>query len=424
MAAKTQEIAKYCKLIMVTAENNNKYYEMKEVNGQLQVTYGRVELTAVSKNYSMYEWDRLYRNKTGKGYKDVTHLVSVEVEDTPVVATIIKKNDGLDGIKDKVVKDFLTRMKSYTDTLVSKTYSVKADSVCKAQVDEAQSIIDKLVDLDPAKKAKQVNALLLDLYMTIPRYMSHTTNHLLPAIEKVYSATLLQEQDNLDAMASQVHMIEKAKLKAKKEASKKKVVTKEPAKKTLLDTLGITMEEGKVTKDIKYLVDQVGKASGYRSSNVKIKGLLTIDQPSRNDIFNTWMKTQKDKSTRYLIHGTRCTSVIPIIETGLQIRPAGNFQFSGKAYGNGNYFSEVVDKSLGYAGYDTDKVLLVYEEHTGKPFVYSGWYRGNSFDLSYKELSKRGFDSTHVSAGNGLLNSEIIAYKEEQCTLRHIIWLT
>ena len=64
MAAKTQEIAKYCKLIMVTAENNNKYYEMKEVNGQLQVTYGRVELTAVSKNYSMYEWDRLYRNKT------------------------------------------------------------------------------------------------------------------------------------------------------------------------------------------------------------------------------------------------------------------------------------------------------------------------------------------------------------------------
>ena len=135
------------------------------------------------------------------------------------------------------------------------------------------------------------------------------------------------------------------------------------------------------------------------------------------------MKKQKNKETRYLIHGTRCTSVIPIIEQGLKIRPSGNFQFSGKAYGNGNYFSEVVDKSLGYTGYDNDKVLLVYEVHTGNPFVYQGWYRGNSFTLSYPELSKRGYDSTHVNAGNGLLNSEIIAYKEEQCRLKHIIWL-
>jgi len=219
-----------------------------------------------------------------------------------------------------------------------------------------------------------------------------------------------------------VHMIEKAKLKAKKEASKT-VTKKQPTKKTLLDTLGITMSEGKVTKEIKYLVDQVAKANGYRIRGVKIKGILTIDQPSRNEIFDKWMKQQKNQVTRYLIHGTRCTSVIPIIETGLQIRPAGNFQFSGKAYGNGNYFSEVVDKSLGYVGYDKDKVLLVYEVHTGNPFVYNGWYRGNSFNLSYKELSKRGYDSTHVSAGNGLLNSEIIAYREEQCTLRHILWL-
>jgi hypothetical protein len=107
----------------------------------------------------------------------------------------------------------------------------------------------------------------------------------------------------------------------------------------------------------------------------------------------------------------------------LKIRPSGAYQFSGKAYGEGNYFSEVCSKSLGYTGYDDDQVLLVYEVHTGNPFVYDGWYRGNSFSLTYNELQKRGYDSTYVKAGNGLLNSEIIAYKEDQPRIKYVIWL-
>jgi hypothetical protein len=31
--------------------------------------------------------------------------------------------------------------------------------------------------------------------------------------------------------------------------------------------------------------------------------------------------------------------------------------------------------------------------------------------------------STYVSAGNGLVNSEIIVYKEQQASLKYIIWL-
>ena len=149
-----------------------------------------------------------------------------------------------------------------------------------------------------------------------------------------------------------------------------------------------------------------------------------MEKPAEDAIFESWMKKQKNKSTRILIHGTRCTSVIPILEIGLKIRPTGNFQFSGKAYGDGNYFSEHMHKSLNYTGYDADKVILVYEVHTGNPFTYDGWFRGNSFPLNYKELSKRGYDSTYVKAGNGLMNSEIIAYNEEQARIKFIIWLT
>jgi len=241
--------------------------------------------------------------------------------------------------------------------------------------------------------------------MEIPRKMLNVRDYLLPKID--LDKVLQQEQDNLDAMASQVNML--------KPADKKKTVKKKKQDKTLLDVLGITMREIKPTQEVDYLIKQL--------TGKKIDGFFEIKKEEHDKIFNNWMDSQKNKQTRILIHGTRCSSVIPIIEQGLKIRPVGNYQFSGKVYGDGNYFSETCVKSLGYTGYDNDQILLVYEVHVGNPFVYDGWYRGNSFGLNYKELQSRGFDSTFVKAGNGLLNSEIICYKEEQCHLKYIIHL-
>ena len=210
-------------------------------------------------------------------------------------------------------------------------------------------------------------------------------------------------------MASQVKMY-------KKETAPKKA-TKKPKEQNLLDVLGVTMKECTDKKDIEYLLKQV------QTCGRKVKGVFDVQKAAEDKTFDAWMKGQKNKQTKILIHGTKCTSVIPIMEIGLKIRPKGNFQFSGKAYGDGNYFSEVVQKSLGYTGWDDDSVLFVYEVHTGNPFVYDGWFKGNSFALNYKELQTRGYDSTYVKAGGGLLNSEIIAYQEPQCRLKGIIWL-
>lgn len=401
--ASVQNQPKFVKLIMVTPDNNNKYYEMSHdgVSSNFQVKYGRVESTAVTGSYSIRDWDKKYREKVKKGYKDVTAFVSTEVTDTKVPETPLAK------IAESKVEEFMSLMKRYTDNLVSTTYSVKATNVTQAQVDAAQAAINKLRKLKKKDSMYQsdANELLLELYTIIPRRMSETQHHLLPAIK--LEDILQGEQDNLDAMASQVAML---KPKAKKTSTKK---TKEV--KTLLDVLGITMKPTKATKEIEYLVNQI--------TSHKIESIFEVNKPHEDNYFNTWLASQKNKQTRILIHGTKCTSVIPILEIGLKIRPAGNFQFSGKVYGDGNYFSEVVNKSLGYTGYDKDKVLLVYEVHTGNPFIYDGWYRGNSFPLNYKELQSRGFDSTYVKAGGGLLNSEIIAYNEQQNRIKYIIWL-
>lgn len=388
----------YVKLIMVTPDNNNKFYEMTWEGGStFTVNYGRVESTSTTITYPYSQWDKKYREKTAKGYKDVTKFISTEVTKSEPKT----KND-IGIIDDKTIATFMKLMQSYTDDLVSDTYSVKAENVSQAQVDEAQSLIDKILALKNAKQ-KDTNDLLIELYTVIPRKMRNVKDNLLPLID--LKTTMAAEQNNLDAMASQV-----AALKPKKADKTVKVATK-----NILDRLGLTMKEITGHKDLDYLMKQI------KGSGEKLKHIFEVSKPAEDKTFETWLGKQKDKRTRILIHGTQCTSVIPILQIGLKIRPSGNFQFSGKAYGNGNYFSEHLQKSLGYTSM-RDQIILVFEVHTGNPYVYSGWYTGNSFTLSYNELQKRGYDSTFVKAGNGLQNSEIIAYKEDQCRIKYIMW--
>lgn len=417
--------AKYKKLIMVAvggkgAAQSNKYYTM-DYSGSgstFTVKYGRVESTETVLQKSISEWDSIYRSKVAKGYKDVTDFVSVVEEDTKKQAATPTTLTDTGDVK---VDEFLKLMQAYTSNLVSTTYSVKAVNVSQKQVDAAQAHIDTISKLSKAKKLDEaaINEALMELYVTIPRRMSDVRQNILPNI--TLDKVLQQEQDNLDAMASQVKQLEDEKEAAsvKKDVKKIKKETK-----TVLDVLGIEnmkhvdASDKQVQKDIGYLLSQ-----NYGGRASKIEAIYSLNKPLEDKNIKEWMATRKDQTTKILIHGTRCASVLPILQTSLQIRPAGNFQFSGKAYGDGNYFSETMVKSLGYTGYDKDIVILVYEVHTGNPFTYSGWYNGNSFPLTLKELTSRGFDSTFVSAGNGLLNSEIIAYSEKQNRLKYLIWL-
>lgn len=393
----------YKKLIMVTGDNNNKFYEMVWEGGStFTVNYGRVEATSTTITYPYSQWHKKYSEKVKKGYKDVTDFVSV------VATKITNKSSGYAKIADAKVHEFMELMRLYRDNLVSTTYSVKAEQVSQKQIDEAQALIDGLNKEIKKKKPdrEKIEEWLISLYTVIPRKMKNVRSHLPPNIK--VEEVLDNEQDNLDAMASQV---------GQTNSTQSKVMGKSF---TILDELGITMVPCKSEDEIQYLTKQVGKS---RYGNVSIEHIFRVVNPKEDKTFNTWLSAQKNKDTRILIHGTKCSSVIPILDIGLKIRPKGNFQFTGKAYGDGNYFSETMDKSLGYTGWDKDKVILVYEVHTGKPFTYDGWYRGNSFTLTYKNLKDRGFDSTFVKAGNGLLNSEIIAYKEEQCRIKYILWL-
>lgn len=387
-------MGKYAKLIMVAvsdgqdpkkAAQSNKYYEMTENGAYFDVVYGRVESTAINESYPMSMWDKKYKEKIRKGYVDKTHTVMVEEVQEE------KEEIKFQKIEEEKVELFLTLMNKYTSGLVKKTYTVKAQNVTQAQVDNAQGFLDKL---QATKKTDTtgINNLLLQLYMEIPRRMGNVKDYLLPKIN--LNNVLQQEQDNLDAMASQIAI---AKPK-KKEKEKAKV-----DKKTLLDLLGLDkMTEIKTSKEIDFLVKQI--------SGKKVQALFEVQKSSEEKRFNDWLSTQSNKKTGFVYHGTKCTSVIPILEQGLKIRPTGNFQFSGKAYGNGNYFSEQYSTSIGYTDghYTGDAVMLIYEIHIGKESK-------SSFN-DYSSCQRAGYDSFN----GGWLR---VAYREEQSKIKYVIWL-
>ena len=373
-----------------SAAQSNKYYSMEwdGNSSDFTVKYGRVESTETIISKPYYQWDKIYREKVAKGYKDVTDFVSVKVDDTKKDAsdTIVKTG----AMK---VDEFLDLMQKYTKNLVSQTYSVKATNVTQAQIDAAQSTLNEIVRLSKVRKIdiEGVNERLVELYMTIPRRMDDVRNYLVPSIDVTKS--LQQEQDNLDAMASQVKMNAKEEKKTTKEVRK--------TEKTLLDLLGVeSIKEIKSSKNIDFLTQQI--------SGRKIEALFEVDKSSEKDRFDNWLAKQTNKTTKFVYHGTKCTSVIPILQQGLKIRPSGNFQFSGKAYGNGNYFSDQFSTSIGYTDGGRDNVLLIYEVHTGKESK-------SSFN-DYSSCKRAGYDSFE----GGWLR---VAYAEEQAKIKYIIWL-
>lgn len=384
--------AKFSRLVMVTGDNNNKYYELTwdGASPTFEVKYGRIKSTATTHTYGIHEWDSKYNSKVKKGYKDVTHTVAVTVEE--------KKEESpkkLKAIEDSKVEAFLTLMKKYTDGLVSKTYTVKHQDVTVQQIDEAQKIIDDLNKIDK-NDVTLFNTRLLELYMIIPRYMSNVKSHLIPNID--VASTLQQEQDNLDAMASQVKMYKKEEVK--KSDSKKKTEVDEP--KSLLDLLGIKkMKQISGNKEIHSLTNQI--------TGKRVEAIFEVEKPWEDERLNKWLETQENKKTMLVYHGTKCPSVIPILEQGLKVRPVGNFQFTGKVYGNGNYFSEQFSTSIGYTGGGHgDAVMLIYEIHTGKE-------ASQSFN-NYNDCKKAGYDSFN----GGWLR---VAYREEQARIKYIVWL-
>lgn len=373
-------------LVLVSENNNNKWYRMTDLdNGYFKVEYGRVGGHTATETYSIYKWDSKYKEKLKKGYRDVSDLK-------------IETKSGEYSFKGKGVDHFFHTFSRYTKDNVGRNYTIAVGSVTKAMLDEAQGILNHLIGLSDIDK---FNKHLLELYTVLPRRM-HDVKAYLVRDDKELDKLIAKEQDVLDSLSSSV------------------VTNVVETGQVFEDSFGIDMEEVDCPQSITDLVNNT------KSHGASIYKVYKVIHKTGQEQFDGWLNQQDNKNVELLFHGTRNPNVFSILKSGLLVRPTNAVSFAGSAYGDGVYHSAHFQKSLGYTGYDTDKIFFMQSVHMGNPYTYSGWYRDGKdisrSEMNYRDLKKKGYDSLFVKPGDGLQNSEYIVYNSQQTVTSYLLW--
>lgn len=390
-------------LIMVTAENNNKYYNCFPEGDNFRVEYGRVNSTKTTTSYPMSKWESQISSKIKKGYKDVTDLKTALVEEIKTDGTKYKD------IENESVRRIIEKLRSLARDTVKKNYSVSSASVTEEMVYEAQSVINNLISI---KSVNKFNDELLKLFEIIPRKMDNVRSYLIKSTDEI-DKVISREQDLLDIMRGQIV--------TKSTATENKAKEIDNSGITILDEMGITMREC-TPEEIKEIKDCM-KESSYHFSKA-----WRVDNISTRKKYEEFIKTHNIKNTKLLFHGSRTENWFSILKTGLKIRPA-NAVWTGSMFSDGLYFSPKCQKSIGYTslggsywagGKDNVAYMALFDTAYGKPYmVYS--FDSKYYSLNYNKLPN-GCNCLHASSSRGMLrNDEIVYYKEEQATIKYLV---
>lgn len=383
------------KLICVTANNNNKYYYMTDLNnGSFKVQYGRVGGSETVLTYPMRDWDKKYNEKIKKGYIDVTEKVAVA-----------KKKSELD-IEDNDVRDLIQFLMDCARQSIKRDYIVSADEVTQEQINEVQITLNSLnarVNSDNIY-VDAFNNDLKYIYTIIPRKMYDTRAYFLKDKDKKFVIELLQtEQQRLDTLKSQISL------------------NKIDSEKITLNDLGFTCEIAP-EEDREFIRNN----TDFRLTNHRV---FKISNNATEAVFNP-----NKLKTKLLYHGSRNENFLSILQTGLKIRPKG-VQTTGSMFGDGIYAANKARKSIGYtslrgsywaSGSSNKAYLAIFEFATGKEWKvldgqkWSGWMGR----INKQQVNDKGYDSVFAQGGADLRNDEYIVYDSTQVTIRYLIELT
>jgi len=396
-------------LLMITTNNNNKFYDQIKINdNEWEARYGRVGASPQIRRYPLSQWDKKYREKIAKGYKDMSDMVEEAIE-----KEISSGPKEYEEIKNKVIADIVEKLQRLAKQTVSENYKVNASVVTQKMIDSAQELLDSLVGFSGT--VDEFNQKLLDLFTIIPRKMSNVNEYLVRD-KSDFDKKIARESDILDTMRSQVYV---------KEVTEDAKEDNKPIHKgTILDALGLEIEEV-TTDEIKMIKDLMNE------SKDKFKRAWKVTNKKTQDKFDNFVKTEKIKDTRLLFHGSRSENFWSILQTGLVLRPT-NAIITGKMFGYGIYYSPHCQKSIGYTslsgsywakGNNSTAYMALFDVAYGTPYdVYD--FNSKYYNLNYNELQKykQGANCLHAHKDKGMLrNDEIVVYKEEQMTIKYLI---
>ena len=390
-------------LVMVTANNHNKYYRMTPHGDTWTAEFGRVGAKAQIATYPRNQWDKKYREKINKGYKDQTDLAQDLIQ-------VVRADSNYKPISNVYIAKIVDRLQSMASAAVNANYNIASNAVTKAMVSDAQRIIDGMVGINDLYT---FNNTLIQLFTVIPRKMSNV-NMFLAGNTSEFKNIIKREQDLLDVMRGQV--IQHVTVDT----------TYAKGDKTILDSLGLIFEEC-TPDDIAIIKSSLGNCSASLKNAWKVTNTKTQAR------FDAYCKENHIRGKKLLFHGSRNENWWSIINTGLVLRPT-NAVITGKMFGYGLYFAPLAQKSLGYTslqgsywtgGNASSGFMALMNVATGTAYnVYSFDSKYYNFNYNALQKAQQGASCLHAHAGKMLRNDEIVVYKEDQCTIKYLIELS
>ena len=187
----------YKYLVMVTTNNNNKYYEMIPSGDSFTVKYGRVGASAQVRTYPAGQFNSKYNEKIRKGYVDQTELR----KDLVKVETKEQKEKYLP-IEEKSTRELIKFLQEVARQKIAENYTVSSESVTQAMIDEAQMVLNRIAN---ESDKDNFNKELLNLFNILPRKMYDVNAFLAKSGDKEeFSKIYIREQDLLNVMRGQV----------------------------------------------------------------------------------------------------------------------------------------------------------------------------------------------------------------------------
>lgn len=383
-----------------SADNHNKFYNMYPQGNSFTVKYGRVGGKENVCNYPMSDWNKKLTEKLRKGY--------INVSATRQSAISATQTAQYKPIEDSKVNEIVTELIKMAKNAIEKNYTINASDVTQEMVDNAQSIIDELVNVTDVWL---FNRKLEKLFSILPRKMKSVSEYLVSDASK-FASVIQREQAVLDVMRGQVKTVDD--YKAEQDNSNVDVLTANGLK------ISVATDD-----EIKEILKLMGDESKGHFS----KAWRVVNEKTQSR-FDKFVKDNDIKDVRCYFHGSRNENFWSILKSGLVLRPT-NAVITGKMFGIGCYLASRCKKSIGYTslqgsywagGCSNKAYMAIFDVAYGKPYnVYSHEYWMSS--LTYEGLQKRckGANCLHAHAGSMLRNDEIVVYKEDQLTIKYLI---
>lgn len=366
-------------------------------------------------------WIRYYQN-LNEGYTDETEYLESEED---ILQTLFPKADV--DITDDDASELYNKLMGYAkDALQEFNIDWLAGKApyTKKQVDKCWDIWGKMYTLSTKlqegkedKTIEDYNNLVVDMIkIASPTFKKGVkVSSFTVKKSKDFDKTKESFEKNIEEWEERINAMEAVMAKPKTKAGKKVDVVSPFGNVEVRKASSIEMEHFKqlIAVHQPKMVDMV-------------KNAWILVPQERKEIYDKALEEATNKEEKEFFHGSVNANMVSLISSGGPNVRVG--AANGRMFGNGSYWANDFDKSLGYTSYSGSRwakgnsstaYMLVGKVHYGNPCIIKNYY---DYSSKYEEDCKKGkYDCVHALRGAGIVRDEIITYDDAHSYVEAIL---